>query len=482
MSASPAYTPSDSYGPGRNWGFVASGIVLLLAFAAMVRLHWQFGTLRGAQVPETIGWYLLAFAGYLGALLWAERRGAPMRWVWAAAVCFRLLLLVTSPTLSDDVYRYLWDGHVANHGVSPYAYAIDSPQLDHLDTAVRAQANNSWMASPYLPAAQGLFLAVTALFPLHPIYLQATMVLFDLASAWLIGRLLAHVRLPPRRLLLYLWNPLVIVEVAHGAHVDAWMVFLSLLAIAFALGRSRFSLLNAWPLSPLFLALAALTKILPLLLLPVLFWYWDWRQRILCAVVAAGLLIPSAMRAGWGLTGALTGQGLFGAIRIYSAQWNFNGGLFRTVQEAVGATAYGPPAVAARAIAALALVVVALVVCWRARTYVRRRDLRFSLRLMAVPLMAYMLLTPTAHPWYALFLLAFVPFLAPGRRELRRLWLVALPWIYLSGALVFSYLTYLDPQNFAEREWVRQLQWAPAHLLLLVAIIATRKSSILIKS
>jgi len=79
MSASLASPRTDSHGPWRNWGFVASGIVLLLAFAAMVRLHWQFGTLRGAQVPETIGWYLLAFAGYLGALLWAERRGVPMQ-------------------------------------------------------------------------------------------------------------------------------------------------------------------------------------------------------------------------------------------------------------------------------------------------------------------------------------------------------------------------------------------------------------------
>lgn len=458
-------------------GLAVSAIVALLAFTAMARLDWQFGTLRGAQVPQTIAWYLLAFTAYMGALVWAERRNVSMRWVWLAAIGFRLVLLLTTPTLSDDVYRYLWDGHVANNGVSPYAYPIDSPMLDHLDTAVRAQANNSWMASPYLPAAQGLFSAVTGLFPLKPVYFQTVMVLFDLASAWLIAHLLALVGLPTQRLILYLWNPLLIVEVAHGAHVDAWMVFLALLSISLTLKRPTASPLNFWPLAPLFLALATLTKILPVLLLPVLFWYWDWRQRIVYAVVSVGLLIPSAMRAGWGLTGELTGQGLFGAIRIYSAQWNFNGGLFRTLQKALGESIYSSPTTGAKAIVIFAIIIVALVVCWQARPAAQMRDQRTALRLMSVPLMAYILLTPTVHPWYALFLLAFVPFLPPARQESRLQWLVALPWLYLSGALVFSYLTYLDPQNFTELEWVQQLEWTPTYLLLLVAIAATLKFS-----
>lgn len=115
-----------------------------------------------------------------------------------------------------------------------------------------------------------------------------------------------------------------------------------------------------------------------------------------------------------------------------------------------------------------------LLLVWRqASAAAPMPDHRSALRLMAVPLMAHLLLSPTVHPWYALLLLAFLPFLPPARRERWPRWLPALPWLYLSGALIFSYLTYLDPQNFAEREWVRQLQWAPAYLLLLAAIAAT---------
>ena len=428
--------------------------------------------MRGAQVPKTIAWYLLAFVAYGGALLWAERRNVPMRWVWAAAVCFRLVLLLTVPTLSDDVYRYLWDGHVAESGISPYAYPIDSPQLDHLDTTVRAKANNRWMATPYLPAGQGLFLVVATLFPLKPIFMQVAMVLSDLASAWLISKLLALAKMPARRLLLYLWNPLVIVEVAHGAHIDAWMVVLSLAAVYLTLGYSRKTFLNAWPLAPLVLALATLTKILPALLLPVLFWYWNWRQRLLYAVASFGLLIPSAVRAGWGLTGPLTGRGLFGAIRIYSAQWNFNSGLFHWLEVSLGASGYGPPLTQAKVIVGVALTLVLIGIWWRSRSAGRStREIRKSVRFMSVPLIAYLLLSPTVHPWYALPVLAFLPFLPPADDEPQKLWLAALPWIYLSAAFIFSYLTYLDPHNFGEREWVRRLEWVPTILFAIALFV-----------
>ena len=86
--------------------------------------------------------------------------------------------------------------------------------------------------------------------------------------------------------------------------------------------------------------------------------------------------------------------------------------------------------------------------------------------------MAYILLTPTLHPWYSIILIAFLPFLTPLPVEGRWRWLLIAPSIYLSGALVFSYLTYLDPNNFGEIEWVRRLQWLPTLGLLILASIA----------
>ncbi len=340
-------------------GFIIYSIISLIAYVGLLRIDWLHGTLRAQYTPQTIIWYLLAFLAFVGLLIWAGRNKVSMKWAWGTDFVFRLLLLFTTPTLSDDVYRYLWDGYVANNGVSPYAYAIDDPELDYLDNPQRAQANNSWMASPYFPAAQWIFAAPAFSFPLTPFFLQLLMVIFDLLSAWLIARLLTMAMLPAHHLLIYLWNPFVIVEVAHSAHIDAWMVFLTLLAIwltfkseivSSRLGQFPIKedpeLESNWPnllqrlatpnwtkiVAPLSLALATLTKILPVLIIPVLFWRWSWQQWLIYGVATFGLLLPSAWRAGWGLSGPLDGRGLFGALRIYGQQWNFNSGVFNWLE------------------------------------------------------------------------------------------------------------------------------------------------------
>ncbi len=455
-----------------QWGLVVTAAVSVLAYSALVRLDLHFGTLRADITPQTIGWYLLAFAAYLGAVIWTEKRPVSMRSVWTAAILFRLLLLFTSPSLSDDVYRYLWDGHIANQGVSPYAYAINSPELDAVAIPLQEKANNPEMASPYLPAAQWVFAGLTAVFPPKPFILQLSMVVFDLISGWLIVRLLALAALPAHRALLYLWNPLVILETAHGAHIDAWMILLTLAAVKFTIDDRQFvpkiSNLGMRIAGPLFMALATLTKVLPILLLPVLARQWSWRQRLAFVGFSIGIVLPAAWQSGWGLTGELDGTGLFGALRIYAVQWNFNSGLFALLENWLAGRGLGDPTSTAKWISLALLLIILLGVWGLARA---PHSPRKTLRLAAIPFIAYLLLTPTVHPWYALIVLVLTPFLTPGADEPRRFWLAVIPWLYLSGALVFSYLTYIDPLDFHELPWVRGLEWGPTLALLLVLLV-----------
>jgi hypothetical protein len=165
---------------------------------------------------------------------------------------------------------------------------------------------------------------------------------------------------------------------------------------------------------------------------------------------------------------------LFGALRIYGDQWNFNSGLFRWLEVWLAQQTYLPlsPDQATdwgKRLVAVTMAGVLAGVWWAARRLWTRRSL---LRLMAVPLMAYVLLTPTFHPWYLLLLLAFVPFLAPAAKEPRRTWLALLPWLYLSGAAFLSYVTYQNPQDLREFEWVRRSEWLPTLMLLGVAALA----------
>ncbi len=444
----------------------------LAAYGALAWLHLARGTLRGPVTPQTLVCYAAAFAAFLGLLVWAEKRGpVSMPLVWMAAVAFRVVLLATTPTLSDDVYRYLWDGHVAVHGLSPYRDAVAAPALDFLDTPLRARVNHPEMASPYLPAAQVLFAAVTVLSP-HPVAFQAAMVLLDLATALLLAGLLAWAALPRRRLLLYLWHPLVIVESAHGAHVDAWMVFLTMLAVWLALAPGRFSHGRRSWLAPAVLAAATMTKPLPLLLVPVFLPRWRWRGLAVLVGAMILFLLPAGLAGGWGLAGPLDGRGLFGALQVYGRYWTFNSGVYDGLVRLLSALDFPAPDLWARGLTAASLLAV-LIAVWR-KSRVRTAPQPF-LRLLAVPFMAWVLLTPTLHPWYLVILLAFLPFVAPPGAGSAWLWLDVAPWLYLSAAIVLSYLSYLDPAHFRELDWVRAVEWWPTYGLLLVGCWAARR-------
>lgn len=451
----------------QHWGLIVAGMASLVAYGGLVRLHWQTGTLTFGNIPITLRWYTLAFVAYLGVLIWAEwRKGLSLKVIFGGAILFRALLLLTAPTLSGDVYRYIWEGHIARQGVSPYAYPVASPQLDYLAIPVRAQIDHAWMASPYLPAAQALFVAIVWLFPLHPFFFQLAMILFDLLTGLILVALLRLAKLPVYRSLIYLWNPLVIVEVAQGAHLDAWMILLLLLALWLTFTR-RYPKMTPW-LGPSVLALATLTKGLPVLALIVLFWRWRWWQFVLYGLVIAALVVPVGLRVGWGLTGPLDGTGLFGAVRIFADRWNFNSGLFHWLETDLADRGLALANRWGKRVISIVMLASLLVIWLRARGLDRPRA---SLRLMALPFMAYILLIPTVHPWYLLALLAFLPFLPPTEMETRWHWLAALPWLYLSWAVALSYWTYINPLDLREFEWVRNAEWWPTLAMLAVWVV-----------
>ena len=201
-----------------------------------------------------------------------NRNAIPLQIIWIVAILARLILLGTNPSLSDDVYRYIWDGHLLHQNINPYAEPVNSVQLDAFTTTLRENVNHPEMASPYLPVAQAYFWLIEWLAPQQVKAFQVGAVVLDLLTALLIQKLLTRLQLKPASVLLYLWNPLVIIEFAHGAHVDALMVFLIMLAwYAFLTERKKGSV------SALILALATLTKGLPAILVPL--WLRKWQVK-----------------------------------------------------------------------------------------------------------------------------------------------------------------------------------------------------------
>ena len=203
------------------------GIVLAISLTFLIPLP----NLRGPQVTVFLTFYLIAAAAYFIAVIRLDRDKMGLGIIWGFAILFRVLILLTEQSLSDDVYRYIWDGSLLSQGVNPYALAVNSPLLNNYESPYRELVNHDWMASPYLPAAQLLFASVTAIVPENVFSFQITTVILDLMIGWLVFDSLRRLSIPPAGVLIYLWNPLIISEFSNGAHVvDAWMIFLVMLA------------------------------------------------------------------------------------------------------------------------------------------------------------------------------------------------------------------------------------------------------------
>lgn len=364
----------------------AVGMVAVVVTAAAAMLHWQLG-----------GWVLIAAFALTGAAAWAGVRlaeGTDQRLalavILAAAVGMRLVLLFLEPYLSSDIYRYVWDGRVQAAGINPYRYVPNAAELAPLrDAQIWPNINRpDYAVTIYPPGAQALFLAVTR-FGDGVQAMKLALLLFEAAAVLAIVALLRRQGAPATRVAAYAWHPLPVWEIAGSGHVDAAMVALLLVGLMLHFGGRT---LLAGSLT----TLAGLIKPLALLALPVLWRPWDWRLPLVVAATVLLAYLPYAS-VGWGVLGFLPGylaeQGLVSGSG-YKLLW--------LLQQLTGplpgaGTAY-------IAVAGLLLAALALAVGLRAD-----RSEAGALRSLRWLLVAFLVLSSPAYPWYFLVL---VPWLA----------------------------------------------------------------------
>jgi hypothetical protein len=454
---------------------LAAGLTIAGCFFALS----PHATLRAQNTPLFLGYFTLAALAYTLVLLRLKKDFVPLWLIWLIAFAPRLVNLHQPPTLSDDAYRYAWEGHLLLTGVSPYAYPPSSPALDPYHIPERFLLNNNWMASPYLPAAQVYFAAAYWLSPGNIHTFQLSAMLADLACGLLVLLLLRQLKLPQERLLIYLWHPLVIVEFSHGAHVDAWMNLLILLAFWFSfhsrLGQTA---------SPAALAAAVMVKPLAGMFVPLFLPTWRSRGVLVFSLAVLLVLVLFSPGGGWGLLGPLDGTGLFGAIRIYLAMWIYNSSLYQLLEGlfktwGLSVTSFLPfPFLEnlspARLISTLLWQGCILAAGWLAWKNAQQAELpqteqqRRLLALATLPAAGFVISAMAMHPWYITGTLPFLVFLLPPSGRMRAPAYFA-AWVYLSLAIAASYLTYSNPPHFADFEQVRYFEYLPFYLLLLTA-------------
>ena len=386
---------------------LAAGLALVTAVGPALHFHFGGWALIGVFVLCSAG--ALA-GGWLGEQ--ADQRTALLI-ILLGAAAMRLALLFTEPTLSSDIYRYIWDGRVQAAGINPYRHVPAAPEVAHLrDPAIWPLINRAdYAVTIYPPLAQALFLSVTRLGESVVVMKSALVVLEAVTVAALIA-LLKRLHMPPARVAAYVWHPLPVWEIAGNGHVDAAMIALMMVAlVVFLNGRT----LAAGVLA----TLGALIKPTAALALPVFWRPWDWKLPLVVLATLIAAYVPYLS----------VGSGVFGFLGAYIKEEGFGeGGGFRLVwllEQVTGPLPLAGPLYAGLAV--LILASLALAVGFRAD----RSDWS-AVRSLNWLVVAFLVLSTPHYPWY---FLAAAPFLALRPS--------ATAWV-LTSASVYLYYVYVD--------------------------------------
>ncbi|HEY4742336.1 MAG TPA: glycosyltransferase 87 family protein [Candidatus Acidoferrales bacterium] len=247
--------------------------ILLAALILLEALFWRlrrFGNLE-TFVVETIATGLAAGVIYFIAIYGLEhtREGRWAFWlVLAAGILFRATLWPLAPTLSNDLYRYRFDGLVQLAGENPYLTTPDDARLRGLRNPTdlnETRMPGQEIPTIYPPLAELVFRMAARFLP-GAVAFKLPMEAADVLTMILLAAWLRSTGGRAYQLAIYAWNPLVIIEFAASGHSDA----LALVALVGA-----FVIIKSKPmLSTMLLACAALLKSFPIMLFPL----WLWRQ------------------------------------------------------------------------------------------------------------------------------------------------------------------------------------------------------------
>jgi hypothetical protein len=411
----------------------------------------------GVDLVRHGGWFLFSFAFYLSAVilvLRAEWAGPgpgkrsivlDMALILGGALLMRSLLLATSPSLSDDVFRYVWDGKVRNAGLDPYRYAPSAPELAYLRDPLWNGINFKSMPTPYPPLAEALFALAYRLVPDSVKAMQFLATTFDLGIVLLLIPMLDRYGLDPRRVLIYAWNPLVVVQFAHSAHYDAAMI-LPLLGAIFLLAFGRRAL------SAGLMGVSVLTKLVPMVAALPFLLLWGLGGTMTMGVVV-----------GTGLAPWLLASRDAGGVLSEASDARFNDSLGYLLVRLLGRFSPDPDIVARGVAAGLLLLAAFFLLIWLGR---RGADWRGLLLTTYWMLGLFILLNAVVEPWYLTWMVPFLCFtLGAGRGGMPRLD-PALGWLLLSGFVVLTDLTYLPGVGSSLWVWVRSAEYLPLYGLL----------------
>jgi alpha-1,6-mannosyltransferase len=376
---------------------------------------------------------------------WSERA---LRLAIALALFTRILLVFSMPQLSDDVYRFVWDGRLLLNGMHPFEWlpstlAGQGFPVPGLDEDLFKKLNSPDYYTVYPPLSQSIFWLSCLFFPddleLTVRVMKSVLVLFEAGSIWLITDILRRLSLKADRVLIYALNPLVVMEISGNLHVEGVMIFFFLLSF-------RWVLMGKTVLAGVSLAASVATKLVSVISLPMFMLMkkemnktaWLSAFSLSLCLAFLPMLTPTVL--------AHFGD----SLQLYFLRFEFNASIYNLLK-GLGwlLTGYNLIMIIGPLLGILSAVLIFKII--------KRYGLLGLSKLpegLLLALSAYYFLSTTVHPWYLCFpvlLAVFTPF------RFILLW---------SGTVIISYHRYANP-GLVENYGLTALSYLPVFLLLL---------------
>lgn len=408
---------------------------------------------------EIFSLYLPFFLIYL-AIYYGSTTEKNIRFFLFLGIFLRLLLLFSFPNLSDDIYRFIWDGRLLINGYNPFDhlptyYVENDLSIPGIDRDLFDQLNSPEYFTIYPPIAQGIFATAVWLFPNSIVGSALVLKLFLLAceigSIFLLVKLLRHFELPSKNVLLYALNPLIIIELVGNLHFEAAMVFFLLLAFYLLIRALQFPKKTSkqFYFSALAFSISIACKLLTIIFLPFLIKRLGWKKsfQYFLAVGIFTLLLFAP------LFNHLFVNNFGESLNLYFQKFEFNASIYYIVRwigfEETGYNQirYIGPGLAVCTILGIGLLFL----------FDKKRSLVTLPQKWLFAICIYLLCATTVHPWYVtlpVVLCVFTNFRFP---------------IVWSGLIMMTYINYSYPEYFENLRMV----WVEYTLVVLYFILET---------
>jgi len=374
-------------------------------------------------------------------------------------VC-RLVFLFAIPNLSQDFYRFIWDGRLIGEGVNPY---LSTPQewmqsgnfevVEQAQELVGGMQNlNASNFTSYPPVCQWVYALAGILFPKSIlgsiIVMRVILILADVVILIFLRKILQQLNLSQGRAFWYFLNPLVIIELIGNLHFEGLMVMCLLISFYLLLKKK-------WIWAAVLFGFSVSVKLLPLVLLPLFFQYFRNQEKLNIYKLIAfyGITFLTVLITFLPFLSVELIQNFGDSVALWFNKFEFNASIYYVIRwigfQTVGWNIIG--------IAGKILPIVILITILGLSFFRNNNSEKILFANMLFSLSIYFLLSTTVHPWYVItplaisifthykylliwsftVILSYSAYGINGFNE--QLWLVGLEYVLVVGYLIYEF-------------------------------------------